>query len=63
MKKKDDVHQQVLGEQKEIVKNIIGALNQNKVAKVEQDNQKAEADAAKQAKAEAKKKANLAMFD
>jgi len=63
MKKKDDEKQAILGEQQEVVKNILGTLAQNKVAKVEQDNQKAEADAAKQAKAEAKKKANLAMFD
>jgi len=63
MKKKNDEKQAILGEQQEVVKNILGTLAQNKVAKVEQDNQKAEADAAKQAKAEAKKKANLAMFD
>jgi len=59
MKKKEDERQEVLGEQQEVVKNILGTLAQNKVAKVEEDNQKAQADAAKQAK----KKANLAMFD
>ena len=59
MKKKEDERQEVLGEQQEVVKNILGTLAQNKVAKVEEDNQKAQADAGKQAK----KKANLAMFD
>jgi hypothetical protein len=63
MKKKDDEKQEILGEQQEVVKNILGTLAQNKVAKIEQDNQKAQADAAKQAKAEAKKKKMAAMFD
>ena len=59
LKRKEDEKQAILGEQQEVVKNILGTLAQNKVAKVEEDNQKAQADAAKQAK----KKANLAMFD
>jgi len=59
LKKKENEKQEILGEQQEVVKNILGTLAQNKVAKVEQDNQKAQADAVKQAK----KKANLAMFD
>ena len=59
MKKKDDAKQEVLGEQREIVSNIIGALNQNKVKKVEEDNQKA----VKEAQVKAKKKQMLAQFD
>ena len=59
MKKKDGEKQEILGEQQEVVKNIIGALNQNKVAKVEHDNQKA----VKEAQADAKRKKMAAMFD
>jgi hypothetical protein len=59
MKKKEDERQEVLGEQQEVVKNILGTLAQNKVAKVEEDNQKAQEDAVKQAK----KKKISAMFD
>ena len=59
LKRKEDEKQAILGEQQEVVKNILGTLAQNKVAKVEEDNQKAEADAAKQAK----KKKISAMFD
>ena len=46
-----------------MVKNILGTLAQNKVAKIEEDNQKAQEDAVKQRKAEAKKKKMAAMFD
>ena len=63
LKKKENEKQEILGEQQEVVKNILGTLAQNKVAKVEQDNQKAQADAAIHAKAEAKKKKMAAMFD
>jgi hypothetical protein len=63
LRKKENEKQEILGEQQEVVKNILGTLAQNKVAKIEQDNQKAQADAAKQAKAEAKKKKMAAMFD
>ena len=63
LRKKENEKQEILGEQQEVVKNILGTLAQNKVAKIEEDNQKAEADAAKQAKAEAKKKKMAAMFD
>ena len=59
LKKADDAKQEVLGEQREIVSNIISALNQTKVAKVEADNQKA----VKAKEADAKRKKMVAMFD
>ena len=59
LKKKDDDKQEVLGEQREIVSNIIGALNQNKVKKVEEDTQQV----AQQAQAAAKKKKMMSQFD
>ena len=59
MKKADDAKQELLDGQKDVVKNIIGALNQNKVAKVEADNQKA----VKAKEAAAKKRQMAAMFD
>ena len=59
LKRKEDEKQAILGEQQEVVKNILGTLAQNKVAKVEEDNQKAQEDAVKQAK----KKKISAMFD
>ena len=59
LKKKDDDKQEVLGEQREIVSNIIGALNQNKVKKVEEDAQFA----AQQAQVKARKQKMSAMFD
>ena len=59
MKKKDDEKQELLDEQKHVVKNIIGALNQNKVKKVEEDNQKV----VKAKEAADKRKKMVAMFD
>jgi hypothetical protein len=59
LKKADDAKQELMDEQKDVVKNIIGALNQNKVKKVEEENQKA----VKEAQAAAKKKQMSAMFD
>ena len=59
MKKRADEKDELMSEQKDVVKNIIGALNQNKVKKVEQDTQQAE----QQAQAAAKKKQMSAMFD
>jgi hypothetical protein len=63
LRKKENEKQEILGEQQEVVKNILGTLAQNKVAKIEEDNQKAQEDAVKQRKAEAKKKKMAAMFD
>ena len=59
MKKKDDEKQEPMGEHQAVVKNIIGALNQNKVKKVEEENEKSEQDKIKAQK----KKASLAMLD
>ena len=59
MKKKADEKDELMNEQKDVVKNVISALNQTKVAKVEQDNQKA----VKEAQADAKRKKMAAVFD
>ena len=59
LKKKDDEKQELMDEQKDVVKNIIGALNQNKVKKVEEDNQKV----VKAKEAADKRKKMVAMFD
>ena len=59
MKKKADEKDELMNEQKDVVKNAISALNQTKVKKVEEDNQKA----VKEAQAAAKKKQMSAMFD
>jgi len=59
MKKKEDEKQEILGEQQEVVKNIIGALNQNKVKKVEEDAHQA----AQQAQVKARKQKMISQFD
>ena len=48
-----------MDEQKDVVKNIIGALNQNKVKQVEEDTQKE----AQQAQAKARKQKMISQFD
>jgi hypothetical protein len=59
LKKKADEKDELMSEQKDVVKNIIGALNQTKVKKVEEDAQFA----VKEAQAAAKKKKMLSQFD
>ena len=59
MKKKADEKEDLMDEQKDVVKNIIGALNQNKVKQVEEDTQKE----AQQAQAKARKQKMISQFD
>ena len=59
MKKRADEKDELMSEQKDVVKNIIGALNQTKVKKVEEDTQQA----AQEAQVKARKQKMMSQFD